>query len=166
MGLFNAKIFQHRLTPLLYWQLNNLCPDSIPPKIMERLKTFFHENARKNLLFMGELLKILDLFESNGITAIPYKGPILAIQTYGNLTFREFDDFDLFINQKDGLIAKKILQTEGYHSYLNLNEINEKKFFESQNDIQFSNKKTGIVLELHWKFSSLFFGPQNRSIKF
>ena len=58
------KSSEHRLTPLLYWQLNNICPNSVPQNIMECLKTYFHENAHKNLLFMGELFRILELFES------------------------------------------------------------------------------------------------------
>ena len=48
---------------------------------MEHLKAFFQKNAHKNLMFMGELLKILDLLKSDDITAIPYKGPLLAIQS-------------------------------------------------------------------------------------
>ncbi len=147
----------HRLNPLIYWQLKNICPNSVPKNIMESLRTYFHKNTCNNLFFLGELFKILDLFESQGISAIPYKGPILAIQIYGNLIFREFGDLDIFIKQKDAPKAKKILQTISYQSYLELNEIQEKKFFKSQNDLQFSNQETGLVLELHWKFSSLFF---------
>ena len=45
------KSSNHRLTPLLYRQLNNICPDSVPQNIMEYLKTFYYENTYKNLLY-------------------------------------------------------------------------------------------------------------------
>ena len=47
------KSSEHRLKPLLYWQLNNICPDSVPKNVIDYLKTFFQENAYKNLLFKG-----------------------------------------------------------------------------------------------------------------
>ena len=31
----------HKLTPLLYWNLNNICPRSIPPEIIEHFKNLF-----------------------------------------------------------------------------------------------------------------------------
>ncbi len=63
---------------------------------------------------MGELQRILDIFKSHGITAIPYKGPVLAIQAYGNLAFREFGDLDIFIQKQDFLKVKELLLDNGY----------------------------------------------------
>ncbi len=44
---------KHKLTPLLYWQLNSTCPDPVPSEIMGRLKTYFNENARKICCLWG-----------------------------------------------------------------------------------------------------------------
>ena len=57
------KSSEHRLNPIFYWQLENTCPNSIPKNVLDYLKTFFQENAHKNLLFIGELFRILELFE-------------------------------------------------------------------------------------------------------
>jgi hypothetical protein len=149
------KSYKHKLTSLLYWQLNNICPDSPPENVMEHLKTFFHENAHKNLLFMGELLRILELFKSHGITGIPYKGPVLAIQTYGNLAFREFDDLDIYVNKKDVVRAKKILLSEGYQTKFSLKDNQEEKYLKSQREYKFTNPHYNINLEIQWKFPVL-----------
>ena len=56
----------------------------------------------------------MKLLESNGINAIPYKGPVLANLAYGNLSFREFGDIDILINKSDALKAKEIMISNGY----------------------------------------------------
>jgi hypothetical protein len=151
------KSSEHKLTPLLYWQLNKVCHDSVPKDVMEHLKTFFLENAQKNLLYMGELFKILDFFESQGITAIPYKGPILAIQAYGNLALREFDDLDIFIYKKDFPKTKELLISKDYEPQFLLRNAHEKKYIESQREYKFINHNNNINLEIHWNFTGLSF---------
>ena len=148
---------KHKLKPLLYLQLNNICPDIVPKNVMEHLKNYFHKNARKNLLFMGELLKILDLFKANGIAAIPYKGPILAIQAYGNLAFREFDDIDIFVSKSDVLDVKDLLISQNFIPEFELNHLKEIKYIESQREQRFWNNDHNITIDIHWKFSALFF---------
>jgi hypothetical protein len=151
------RSYEHRLTPLLYWQLKNVCPNSVPKNVMDYLKTFFLENTHKNLLYMGELFRILELFESHGIAAIPYKGPALAVMTYGNLAFREFSDLDIFINQNDAIKAKELLVSDDYNPHINLDPVKDKKFIETQHDYGLSNNEKSITIELHWKFTSSLF---------
>jgi hypothetical protein len=104
---------------------------------------------------MGELLRIIELFKSYGITAIPYKGPVLAIQAYGNLAFREFDDLDIYVNKKDVMRAKKILLSEGYQTKFSLKDNQEEKYLKSQREYKFTNPQYNINLEIHWNFIGL-----------
>ena len=97
---------KHKLTPLLYRNLNSICPKMVPEDILDELKNYFNANVRKNLLMTGELIKILKLLKFNDINAIPYKGPVLANLAYGNLAFREFDDIDILVNKLDILNPK------------------------------------------------------------
>lgn len=148
---------KHRLTSLLYLQLNSVCSDLVPPGIMERLKTHFNDNARINLLFMGELQRVLDIFESQGIKTIPYKGPVLAVQAYGNLALREFGDLDIFIQKQDFLKVKELLLANGYQAQLQLDDSQERKYLQSQREYKFINPVTNINFELHWNFTGLSF---------
>ncbi len=148
---------KHKLKPLLYQELNNVCPDSVPQDVMEHLKTYFLKNTHKNLLFMGVLLKILKSFKSHEITAIPYKGPILAIQAYGNLAFREFDDIDIFVSKRDVLDVKDLLISQNFIPEFELNHLKEIKYIESQREQRFWNNDHNITMDIHWKFSALFF---------
>lgn len=148
---------EHKLSPLLYFHLSSICPNYVPFPIMMRLKTYYQENARKNMFFMSELLKILDLFEINGITSIPYKGPIMAINSYGNLALREFSDLDIFIKKEDVIKVRELLTTLGYYPNINLDSEREKLFISKMRDYIFFNKEKEITLEIHWRFPSIFF---------
>lgn len=150
------KADQHKVIPLLYRNINSQIPEDVPTHILLNLRNIFSQNAKKNLFMLGEMLTILDLFDQNGIFAMPYKGLSLALLVYGNIALRQFGDLDIFINQENVIKAKKILISYGYKPYLTLSFAKEKKFIESQHDLQFFNSEKNIILELHWNVSSLF----------
>jgi hypothetical protein len=66
------------------------------------------------LFLSAELIKILDLFRSQGIHAIPYKGPVLAVQAYDDVTLREFEDLDVVLRQSDLPKAHEVMLGLGY----------------------------------------------------
>lgn len=146
----------HRLMPILYWNLRNY-PNSVPKETYSYLKDYFLKNTQKNLFFLAELFDILSILANEGITAIPFKGPILAISIYGNISLRDFDDLDIFINPQDVLKSRESLTSKGFRSVLSLDDVKEKKYFKSQHEYQFRNKDKNYLLELHWKFSELYF---------
>nr|WP_319374720.1 nucleotidyltransferase family protein [uncultured Methanobacterium sp.] len=148
--------YQHRLSPLLYWHLNKISPEAIPSNLKNDLKEHFHENVRKNLGMFKELLEVIDNLQKNGITPIPYKGPVLAIMTYKNLGFRVFGDLDFYVPLEDVPKTRDILIKTGYEPWMELTSNQEKAFFKFQREYHFINKKTGISLEIKWKFLSMF----------
>ncbi len=153
---------KHGLRPLLYWQLHNICPDEIPSEFMYNLKEFLSNNAAKNLFFMKEIIDIVKTLNDHHIESVPYKGPILAQQVYGNLTMREFGDLDLFVKQEDVPKIKDILISKGYKPEFNLNSFQEQNYLKSQRELKFIHEIKGIYLELHWKFSGVFLNlPSN-----
>ena len=111
-------------------------------------------------------LRILEEFKSHGITVIPYKGPILAIQAYGNLAFREFDDLDIFIDQNDFLKIKNLLANLDYFPMLQLETSIGKKILKSQKECAFINKSKKINLEIKWKFAGMLLHIPNDEDKF
>ncbi len=105
---------EHSVGPLLERHLRSVAPNAGPPVEMERLKTAVRANTVRSLFLTAELHKVLDLFASNGIAAIPYKGPVLAEQAYGDLTLRHFDDLDIIIRQGDVPKANEVMGSLGY----------------------------------------------------
>ena len=155
----------HKLNSLLYHNLNSICPENIPEDTLRKLKINFKANVHKNLLLTGELIKVLKLFESNKVSAIPYKGPILASSVYGNIGFREFGDIDIYIDEKDVLKVREILLSNGYVPDFNIKPSKLIKYIKTQRDLVFYNKDNKIVLEIHWNFSNIFFYlPKNKGL--
>lgn len=147
---------RHNLKPLLYLQLNQICPDDVPTDLMLHLEEFVTNNARKNLFFLKEITEIIKSLNNHNIQAIPYKGPILAQQVYGNLTMRQFGDLDLFVSKNDVPKIKGILRALGYEPEFNLGSVQEQNYLKSQRELKFFNESNGVTLELHWKYSGVF----------
>lgn len=146
---------RHKLMPLLYYNLNSICPEIVSENVLSDLKNFFSDNIRNNLLLTGELIKILKLLELNEITAIPYKGPILSISIFHNLSLRQFVDLDFYIHKSDALKVKKLLISKGYKPFFNTN-IEDSIYIKTQSEYKFSNEK-GFLIEFHLNFQGSFF---------
>lgn len=147
----------HGLKPLLYLNLKNYS-DQLNVDLSFS-KDYLLNNARKNLLFLGELLKILKTFKNDEIIAIPYKGPVMAIDTYGNLALREFGDLDIYINKKDIENVKNVLKDSSYKKTLKLNSSKEAYYLKSQRELKF--KKDELMIEIHWNVAGFSFSFPN-----
>lgn len=155
---------EHRIMPLLYWNLKNTNPEAIPKKVFNLLETYFHTNALRNILLTKELSKIINLFKENDIAAIPFKGPVLAASIYKNLALRQFGDLDIIVQKENMLKAQNLLLSQGYimqrkaEEKLCLTEANQNIYLQSQFRYDEWYWKTlddktlfGARVELHWE---------------
>ena len=141
----------HGMMPLLYWHLNATCPDAVPKAAMEQLREHFRDNARRNLFLTGELLRLLNLFEAQGITAIPYKGPALAASVYGNIALRNFSDLDVLVHRQVVPRSKELLISSGYQPAHQLTNAQEAAFLRYECDRPFTRDDGASIVELHWE---------------
>jgi hypothetical protein len=137
--------------PLLYRAISQNCPQAVPAEWLARLRMQYMMNAVRNMKMTAELLRLLDLFEENGIEAIPYKGPALAEQVFGDLALRTFCDLDIIVPKRDVLRAKDLLKKECYRPEYSLSVAQEKAYLRSQCEYNFNHQAKGIHLEIHWQ---------------
>lgn len=150
----------HRVTPLLYRNLQTTCPDAVPKDTMDQLRSYFYGNARRNLLLTEELVKLLKLFEAHGIPAIPLKGPVLAASVYGNLGLREFSDLDILVRRQNACRARDLLISLGYRHCgpkFQLTDAQEAAYLQSQHHYKFVRDDRSVVVELHWRITRKYF---------
>src|SRR5215831_14869997 len=107
---------QHSVRPALFQTLKSVCWDVIPQELRLDIARFNTANAKKSLLFTGELLRLLDLFQQNSIQAVVFKGPILAHLLYGQISQREFSDLDILVREADFGRAEDILAASKYEA--------------------------------------------------
>ncbi|HMH52781.1 MAG TPA: nucleotidyltransferase family protein [Candidatus Acidoferrum sp.] len=142
----------HGVLPLVHRHLLEAPPSLVPQVVGERLRLGFEQTQRRNLYLSLHLGAILKRFAAEGIAAIPYKGPTLAVMAYGRLGLREFLDLDILVKKDDVLRAKDVLVAEGYRPVSRLRKAEERALVESQHAYVL-DRPDGIVVELHWEIS-------------
>jgi hypothetical protein len=105
---------QHSVTQLLYWHLIERVQDVAPTAFTQELQRDFRANVDRNLYLAGELLRLLPLFETNGIPVIAFKGPVFAVNVYKNIALRTFDDLDILLRKHDRARATTALASASY----------------------------------------------------
>jgi hypothetical protein len=109
-----AESLENSVTPMFCRQLRALAWPAVPPERQEKLATMERSLAVRAMFLTAELLRLLDAFRASGVHAIPYKGPVLAAQAYGDFTAREFEDLDLILPQRDMPAAHDVILGFGY----------------------------------------------------
>lgn len=142
----------HKMMPLLYWHLKDLPGDADGCLPLHPLRAAFVRNAQRMLQLTGELLEIVWLFEKQGIISVPYKGPALAEQLYGNLALRQSVDLDVLVRREDVRRAREVLVARGYRPRHPLSRAVEEFMIQSRyHDVFVGDKGT---VELHWAFTN------------
>lgn len=109
-----SEAAENSIIPLLSRSLREAAEDIIPAGVAEKLKEASRANSIRCLYLSAELARILRVFRAESILAVPYKGPVLAVQAYGDVTLREFEDLDIILLQKDLPRADTLLRQQGY----------------------------------------------------
>src|SRR5258705_233254 len=95
--VFVQKAVDHGLAGVAGRSLAETAPDIGPGDIIEAFRINFDETRKKNLALFDELAGMLEALAAKGVGAIPFKGPVIALQAYGDLGFRTFRDLDFLI---------------------------------------------------------------------
>lgn len=146
--------WSHGMLPLLYARFHEICPEAVPDVPMQRLRTHFQENARRNLFLTSELHALLKLFAAHGLRALAYKGPALAASVYGSVSLRQFCDIDILVPRADVRQAKSLLLKRGYQTQATMKRVEENIFLRSECEEPFANSKNGHIVELQWAVTS------------
>lgn len=148
---------RHRLTSLLYWHVNQICPQEVPESVLADLRATFQHRATRNLFLTWQLLELLDAFTAEGIGAIPFKGPILAASLYENVALRPFDDLDLFVHRADLSRVREILARRGFQPLYDLTALQDASYQDSNCELCFVNERGRVAVDLHWGITPEYF---------
>jgi len=144
---------QHKVQPLLFLNLDRICPELVPDPVLNQLEQFDFFNTTKNVFVSAFLVKILDLLNNNGICAVPFKGPVIAQKMYGDLALRQFDDLDILISKKDVSQAVHLLLNADYKCEKELSSSQLKKYIKNEYSLTFMRSDGRIIIDLHWDIS-------------
>jgi len=148
---------RHGVMPLLYWNLKEIHFETVPEGVVKELCNEYRINMIRSLFLTAKLFSLLDLFQSNNISIIPYKGPTLSVLAYGDICLRHFIDLDLIIRKEDVLKAKELLLSNGYRPEYVLPPDQEIAYLQHECEYNFFDDHRKIPVELHWEIVQKYF---------
>jgi Uncharacterised nucleotidyltransferase len=136
----------HGVAGHLAASLRCLEEDLFPPEIRQVLAERQRARNFLTLRLTAELFRILDRFASEGIGALVVKGPVLAMQAYGDPGVRSYGDLDLLVRQQDIRRATELLSAAGFAPAIPLSAIDAGKI---PGQYLFSMPDSQLIVELH-----------------
>ena len=137
---------EHGVAGHLAASFRGLEEDLIPPEIRQALADRRRAQVFFTLRLTAELFRILDRFNSEGIGALVVKGPVLAVQAYGDPAMRAYGDLDLLVRQRDIRRATELMIAAGYAAAVPLSAIDAGKI---PGQYLFSQTQLKLLVELH-----------------
>ena len=149
---------RHRVDPLLHRHLSASSGDGVPPAALALLEQAARVRLRHALMLAGEMIELVDLFEREGVFAIPYKGPALAALMYGNFALRPSEDLDFVVQQRDIPRAFEVLRSFGYRAELDAKVARDAQCLQHGNIGQYCfYSRLGQLVELHTEKTLRYF---------
>src|SRR5258708_32232918 len=120
--------------------------DLIPSEIRQALADRQRAQIVFTLRLTAELFSILDRFTAEGIGALVVKGPVLAVQAYGDPAMRAYGDLDLLVRQRDIHRATELMSAAGFSPAVPLSAIDAGRI---PGQYLFSKPDSKLIVELH-----------------
>jgi hypothetical protein len=141
----------HGVMPLLYRAFRKNYAPLVPAEALSQFRLAYQNNTVRNLLLTAELQKITNRLEGDGIPSIPYKGPALAAQLYGDIAMRQFIDLDILVRRRDVLKSRDLIVAMGYEATTDLEGAQALAFKQAYNELTMVRSDGQVHLELQWE---------------
>ena len=80
---------------------------------------------------------------------MPYKGPVLAVQAYGDVALREFEDLDIILGQRDMASVNEIAKNLGYRPQHAWVFDSDRRSAVVPGEYDYRDQARGMVVEFH-----------------
>ncbi|WP_179862212.1 nucleotidyltransferase domain-containing protein [Longibacter salinarum] len=142
---------RHGVAALLVHHLHRLeLGGHIPDQVRDMLWSYGKAVLTHNVQAMGELIRVIEAFDAEGIDAMPIKGPVLANRYYGNLAFRRFVDLDIVVREERVHDALDVLDRMGYELGYERTPDELESAIRGQLGIEMVERERRMVVEVHW----------------
>ena len=155
---FIALALHHGVTPALLTAFAEpSCQSLVPVEIQSALRQYCETARERNAYLASELLAILSALADRGISALPFKGALLAEMLYGDLGQRPPGDIDFLVRSRDVARVCEVLVSRGYRdahaSSVVMTATQHDMYRRYQCEYQFIRDVDGAVVEPHWAFA-------------
>ncbi|HVT89772.1 MAG TPA: nucleotidyltransferase family protein [Tepidisphaeraceae bacterium] len=152
----------HGVIPVVHKAIDRAGAIGLPDEQWSIIRKRARDNTGRNLLLMRELLNLLGSMKAAGLRPLPYKGPLLGMAAYGDLSLRQAGDLDILVPQPDLAKAREIIEAAGYKLRADLATQDEAAHMASPHEYDFvyEHPQTHVDVEIHWEIAGKFFSFQ------
>jgi hypothetical protein len=125
----------------------------VPDCFLKQLQAAFRAHAVGSFILLREMLHLLDRFEADGITVVPFKGQALAASIYGSALLRQAGDLDFIVHPREMHRAMALLRSLRYTSLVESAAPEEAERHRSPFHHSFQRENPRVKVELHWRFA-------------
>ena len=154
----------HGVLPLVYRRLKAAA--GLPPEALTRMRAEYYGNSLNNLHLARELARLSGLLAAEGIDAVAFKGPTLALKAWGDVAMRQFNDLDLLVHPAQAAAATEVLIAAGYWPRTFDREHPARSIARRCED-EFMRPGSPWMIDLHWEMNPAYFnyGPDARAVR-
>lgn len=154
---FYTLVDKNRIEPLVAEGLKKLSSEKVQAHpVFGKLLSSRGQYARLCLRQIQALTTVGQAFENRGIRMLSLKGPILAMELYGDPALRFSRDLDLLVCEKDLETACGCLESLGFREEItvfNKTPLRRKLQERDGEEMHRVYAKDDICIELHWRLS-------------
>ncbi|MDY6800426.1 MAG: nucleotidyltransferase family protein [Bacteroidota bacterium] len=154
--LFVELAHKHRLISHVLKQIKQY-PHFLKPEIKKQLKVMQQGLSKKALLYSQYLLKISEHLYKESIPHTFFKGPLLSLELYNDIGFRDYRDIDLLVPISHIEKARKIIQDLGFVMLAPKKSLSKKQKsinYTISHHYHLSKPGASIEIELHWHLTN------------
>lgn len=152
---FDASVRKHRLQPLLIRGLKSMDRQALEQyPALKRYLGMQNKYSMESFHRLQALAQVNAALAEAGIRMISMKGPLLAMEAYGDPSLRTSRDLDVMVSEADLSRAGEVLEALGYVPEENLfRKTPLRRKFHNFVELEKHDVYTrdDVVLELHWK---------------
>ena len=109
-----ALASEDRVLPMVSDALTRLAADLVPPDMTVEMRRRLFAHASMAILLTKELASVTASLAQEGIRALTFKGPALAVSAYGRISLRMFNDVDILVEEAAHERCCALMRSQGY----------------------------------------------------
>lgn len=146
---------RHGISGMLYHYLSNIPGIKVPAECLSKLEAMHRLTVQRGLRFTAVLIELIELLQANNLRVLPYKGPVLSAQIFGDSAVREAADLDILLPEDDAISAYQLLRNLGFEPIRYYSPAVTGQLFRYRSEIGLI--RNDVLLELQWRIAPKYF---------
>jgi hypothetical protein len=127
----------------------------LPPDVRTRVADLHRAKLQVGLQLTAVLGEVVELLTAHGLTALPYKGPALSAQLFGDPALREATDLDILVPEAQAPQCYALLTQHGFVPVRPYARAVLGQLFQYRAELGLM--RAGVLLELQWRLAPRYF---------